>query len=87
MSLVLQGLLVALIVSVCVIYSTWRLMSVNARVRALGVLGALPGIRGSRWFQDLKARTEAALGGGCGSCGSAKPATSPKRTPGALHRS
>jgi hypothetical protein len=87
MSLVLQGVLVALIVSACVTYSTWRLLSVSARVRALDLLGSLPGISGTQWYQGVRARTTARLAGGCGSCGGSTPATSRKRTPGALHRS
>jgi hypothetical protein len=87
MTLLLQCVVVALIVSACVIYSTWRLLSVSARVRALGLLALLPGISRAHWFQGLRARTTAGLAGGCGSCSGSTPATSPKRTPGALRRS
>lgn len=82
MSLLVQVIVVALIVSACTAYSTWRLLSGTARQRVLKGLAAVPGVAGSAWFASLHARTQVSLG--CGSCGSS--AAAPKQTPGALRR-
>jgi hypothetical protein len=86
MSLALQVMLVALAVVVCTTYSIWRLLSGAARQRMLSLMAKLPLVAAMGWFVSLKARTQAASGGGCGSCSAAASAPSRKQTPGALPR-
>ena len=86
MSLALQVIIVALVVTACALYSTWRLLSGAARLRTLAALARVPGVASMGWFAALEARTRAGLGGGCGSCAASTSAASRKRTPGALPR-
>jgi len=83
-SFVLQGLVVALLVSACAIYSTWRLLSGRARLRALELLAAVPGFAQAAWLASLRARVAGGMGG-CGGCAGAS-APGPKQTSGALRR-
>ncbi|HEX4387088.1 MAG TPA: hypothetical protein VH109_00525 [Steroidobacteraceae bacterium] len=84
MSFALQLFAVALLVSVCALYSTWRLMSVRLRLRSLELLGGVPGLARAAWLAALRAR----LVTGAGACGGCAPpsAASRKQTPGALRR-
>lgn len=86
MSLVLQVIVVAVVVSACLFYSIWRLLSGAARQRMLDVLARVPGVASLGWFVRLQARTHAKMGVGCGSCGTSTTAASRKQTPGALPR-
>jgi hypothetical protein len=83
-SLVLQALVVALLVSACALYSLWRLLSGRARLRALELLAGVPGFARAAWLASLRARLAGGLGG-CGGCAGAS-APGPKRTSGALRR-
>jgi hypothetical protein len=86
MSLALQVIVVAVVVSACLVYSIWRLLSGAARQRLLDLLTRVPGVAALGWFERLQARTLAKSGVGCGSCGASTTAASRKRTPGALPR-
>ncbi|MBS0578347.1 MAG: hypothetical protein JSR36_03685 [Proteobacteria bacterium] len=86
MSPALQAVAVGLIVVMCAVYSTWRLLSGSARQRLLAVLAKVPLLGSRGWFRALQERTLAGLGAGCGSCPGATPSPSRKRTPGALPR-
>ena len=88
MSSVLQVIVVAAVVSVCALYSLWRLLTLAARLRTLDALARLPGVRSMGWFVRLAARTRAGGGAGCGGCAASPGASaaSRKRTPGALPR-
>lgn len=86
MSLVLQVIVVAAVVSGCAVYSLWRLLSGAARLRILEALAHLPVLASVGWFARLQARTRAGTGGGCCCCAAAPSAASRKRTPGALPR-
>lgn len=44
MSALLQGLIVALVVALCLSYSVWRLLSSRARIRVLDLLARIPGL-------------------------------------------
>ena len=85
MSMLVQGLLVALVVLACAVFSTWRLLSARLRLKVLDALARLPGFGASGWLAALRART-LARSPGCGSCAPATGAASPKQTPGALRR-
>jgi hypothetical protein len=88
MSAALQALIVAVLVTACAAYSSWRLMSAGLRLRVLGRLSRLPGIGRAAWFLAWQARVQSRLGAGCGSCApQATSAASRKQTPGALRRS
>ncbi len=87
MSLVLQMLIVALLVALCGLYSTWRLLSARLRLRLLERLAAVPGVGRAAWFAALRTAALSKFAAGCASC--APPPTSvasPKQTPGALRR-
>lgn len=89
MNLLLQSLLVGVLVGACALYSVWRLLSLNARLRSLDALGTLPRFLTAPWLAVLKRRTVAQLGAGCAGCASgATPAAAAhrNRTPGALRR-
>ena len=60
----METLLVGVIVTFCVVFSAWRLISLRMRLRALDALSFLPGVDG------LRRKTLAKLsgGGGCGTC-------------------
>jgi len=49
MSAVLQEVLVAVLVTACALFSTWRLLSARLRLRCLDALAAVPGARTARW--------------------------------------
>jgi hypothetical protein len=83
-SFALQALLVALLVGACALYSTWRLLSGRARLRALELLAGVPGIGRAAWLAALRARVVQGTGS-CGGCAGAS-AAAPKRTSGALRR-
>ena len=91
----LQGIIVALIVSVCAIYSAWRLTSARFHLRVIEMLGAFGGgaVRPDGWIGRLRSRELSKLGGSCGACSSnaklkAHGAHGPDRTgtPGAPRR-
>ena len=91
MSLLLQGVVVAVAVTACLIYSAWRLASLKARMRLLDSLAALPAALTAPWLARLRQRTLAQLAGGCAGCAAGGTATPgapgrPTRTPGALRR-
>jgi hypothetical protein len=85
---VLQGLIVAVLVMVCALYSTWRLLSARLRVRVMDAVARVPGIGSASWFAALRAHAVSKLAAGCGSCApAATSAASRKQTPGGLRRS
>jgi len=92
MNLVLQQLLVAVLVVACALFSTWRLLSVRLRLRALDVLATLPGVRSVPALARLRERTLARQLSACGGCsqaprhGATPAAASPNQTPGAPRR-
>jgi hypothetical protein len=87
MSGTLQGLIVAVLVTTCALYSSWRLMSARLRLRVLGTLSRVPGVRGAAWFVAWQARVQSRLAAGCSSCApQPTSAASRKQTPGALRR-
>ena len=88
MSALLQGLVVAVLVTLCVLYSVWRLLSARLRMSVMDALARLPYIGSARWFAALRAHAVAKLAAGCGSCAPAPTsAASRKQTPGGLRRS
>jgi hypothetical protein len=88
MSGVLQGLIVAAVVVLCALYSTWRLLSARVRLRVMDALARVPGIGTAGWFAALRAHAVTKLAPGCGSCApGATSAASRKQTPGGLRRS
>jgi hypothetical protein len=87
MGVLAQGILVALAVLACALYSAWRLMSARLKLRALGWLAALPAARSARWHAALTRRTLAKLDGCAGCAGALRPgAAAPNRTAGAPRR-
>jgi hypothetical protein len=88
MSLVLQMLIVALLVALCTLYSTWRLLSARLRLRLLDRLAAVPGIGSAAWFAALRAAALSKFAAGCANCAPTPTSVaSQKQTPGALRRS
>jgi hypothetical protein len=84
----LQGLTVAALVTACVLYSTWRLLSAGLRMRVMDALARVPGIGTARWFEAARAHAVSKFAAGCGSCApGATSAASRKQTPGGLRRS
>jgi len=88
MSAVLQEVLVAVLVTACALFSTWRLLSARLRLRCLDALAAVPGARTARWLTAVRRRALSRLGGGCGACAqrSTPGAISRNQTPGAPRR-
>lgn len=90
MSLLLQSLLVAAAVAACTLYSVWRLLSLNARLRTLEALTVLPGFLTAPWLAALRSRTLARLtAAGCAGCSagsSPDAALHRNQTPGGLRR-
>ena len=91
MSLVLQGVVVAVLVGACALYSAWRLASLKLRLRALEALGSLPPGLTAPWLAALRSRTLAQLAGGGDGCAAGgaptrDAAARPNQTPGALRR-
>jgi hypothetical protein len=89
MSGLLQGVLVAVAVAACTLYSVWRLLSINARLRLLDALGVLPAVITAGWLAALRSRTLAKLTTGCAGCGGGStPDAAARRnqTRGALRR-
>ena len=90
MSLVLQGVVVGIAVTACLIYSAWRLATLRLRLRVLDALGTLPAALTGTWVATLRQRTLAQLAGGCAGCaaGGLTPgaAARPNQTSGALRR-
>ena len=66
-----ESLVAGLIVAVCAIFSTWRLMSVRLRLKTLEALSALPAAAGGTFVAKLRRKTLEKLSGGCGACRSA----------------
>jgi hypothetical protein len=64
----LESWVVALIVSVCALFSIWRLMSVRLRLKMLEALSRLPAVTGGAFAMTLRRRTLAKLSGGCSAC-------------------
>jgi hypothetical protein len=85
-SLLLQQLLVGVLVTVCALFSAWRLAAVPLRLRALDALAALPGVRRMPWLATLRERTIARGTAACGGCAPKPGAASRNQTPGALRR-
>ena len=85
-TLLLQQVLVGVLVAGCALYSAWRLASRHVRLRALTLLGALPGMGRAAWLARARARTE--LAGGCGGCAPlpTRDAASRNQTPDGLRR-
>jgi hypothetical protein len=89
MSVLLQSVLVGVVVAACAVYSVWRLLSLNARLRLLDALGVLPAVLTAGWLAALRQRTLAQLTTGCAGCaGGSTPDAGVRRnqTPGALRR-
>jgi hypothetical protein len=88
MSMVLQQVLVAVLVTACALFSVWRLLSARLRLRCLDALAALPGAHTARWLTAARRRALSRLGAGCGACAqrSTPGAVSRNQTPGAPHR-
>jgi hypothetical protein len=85
---VLQVTVVTIVVVLCALYSTWRLLSARLRLRVVENLAALPGIGSATWVVSWRARLQAGSGAGCGSCApTVTSAASRKQTPGGLRRS
>jgi hypothetical protein len=85
---VLQGLIVAGLVTTCLLYSTWRLLSARLRMRIMDALARVPGVGTAHWFAALRAHAVGKLAAGCGACApAATSAASRKQTPGGLRRS
>jgi hypothetical protein len=83
-----QVLIVAVAVTLCALYSTWRLLSARLRIRVMDALAHVPGVGGTAWFAALRAHAIAKLAAGCGSCApAATNAAFRKQTPGGLRRS
>jgi hypothetical protein len=88
MSGTVQALIVAVLVTACVSYSSWRLMSAGLRLRVLGGLSRVPGIGRAAWFLAWQARVQSRLAAGCATCApQVTSAASRKQTPGVLRRS
>jgi hypothetical protein len=84
----LQGLVVAAAVTLCALYSIWRLLSARLRLRVMDALARVPGLGSASWFEALRAHAVAKLAAGCASCApAATSAASRKQTPGGLRRS
>lgn len=79
MSLALQSVVVAVVVAACALYSAWRLLSLNLRLRLLDALASLPGVLTSPWLGALRARTLAQLASGCAGCAGATPSAAARR--------
>jgi hypothetical protein len=75
MSILLQQFLAGVLVLACALFAAWRLSTVRLRLRALEMLGALPGLHSASWLATLRRRTLEGLGGACGGCaqGTARP--------------
>jgi hypothetical protein len=73
MSILLQQFLVGVLVLACALFAAWRLATVRLRLRALEMLGALPGLRSASWLATLRRRTLEGLGGTCGGCAQGTP--------------
>ncbi len=88
MSAVLQEVLVAVLVTACALFSTWRLLSARLRLRCLDALAAVPGARTARWLTAARQRLLSGLSAGCGSCAQHSTPGAPSRnqTPGVPRR-
>ncbi|GAC1452553.1 MAG: hypothetical protein PVS2B3_08420 [Steroidobacteraceae bacterium] len=71
----LQDVLVGLLVTAAVVFSTWRLLSPRLRLRLLDVLTALPGA--ADWLRRWRQRLLSPATSACGGC----PAQPAKVTP------
>jgi hypothetical protein len=85
---VIQVAVVTIVVLLCALYSTWRLLSARLRLRIVETLAGLPGIGSATWFLSWRARLLSGSGAGCSACApSATSAASRKQTPDGLRRS
>ena len=75
MEAVLQEILVGVIVTVCAVFSAWRLMSLRMRMRTLDVMGpALGKLGAASLVTRLRTQTIGQLASGCGACSHNKTA-------------
>jgi hypothetical protein len=74
-------LLVGVLVAACGLFSAWRLMTLQLRLRALALLGALPGLRRPAWLARLRERTLAQQLNACGGCAQASGHPTKSRPP------
>jgi hypothetical protein len=65
---IFEGLVVALIVTCCAVFSAWRLMSARLRLRLLDALAEAFGKAGVQLLTRLRQKTMAQVAGGCGAC-------------------
>ncbi|HUI59369.1 MAG TPA: hypothetical protein VLX90_04065 [Steroidobacteraceae bacterium] len=64
----LESAVVALIVAVCILCSTWQLLSARLRLRALEAVLAPLGSLAPGFLIRLRQRTLARMSAGCGAC-------------------
>jgi hypothetical protein len=85
MDSLLQDVLVGVIVAGCTVFSAWRLMSPELRLRALDFVAPLMGTLGAGGtMARLRTRTIAQLAAGCSACSHNK---TPVHQPGARRSS
>ena len=72
----MQEVLVGIIVAACVVFSTWRLMSLRARMRTLDVMGpVLTKLGAANFVARLRTQTIGQIASGsCSACSSNKTA-------------
>lgn len=71
----MQTVLVGLIVTFCVVFSAWRLMSPKLRLKALESIAPLAARLGAgAWITRLRSQTVAQLAAGCSACSHNKTA-------------
>jgi hypothetical protein len=71
----LQDVLVGLIVTFCVIFSAWRLMSPKLRLKALESVAPIAAKLGTgAWITRLRSQTVSQLAAGCSACSHNKTA-------------
>jgi hypothetical protein len=81
MELLLQNVLVGVIVAGCVIFSAWRLMSPQLRLKTLDLVGPTMGLIGAGGtVARLRTQTIGKLAAGCSAC-SKSTASAPTQTP------
>ena len=75
MELLLQNVLVGVIVTGCVVFSAWRLMSPRLRLKTLDLVGPAMGLIGAGGtLARLRTQTIGKLAAGCGACSANKSA-------------
>lgn len=71
----MQTVLVGLIVTFCLVFSAWRLMSPKLRLKTLESIAPLAARFGAGpWITRLRSQTVAQLAAGCGACSHNKTA-------------